>query len=147
MYWLILIAGLAAGSAQSQSIATDLFQMLEPDYRKGYERPDPHGIDWQSNPVPIGPLPGIWNPDPQEGNGGEPIYRFRGDPPSGAAQPAEGELRFRPLSPRERERMGPSMRWRPLDAERRGVDEPPPQTLFDTLAPGRANVPSDVWPR
>lgn len=142
MYWLILIVGLAAaGTAQPQSIESDPSWQLEPDYRKGYERPDPTGSAWRSSPA--GPIPPsvqeTWQGDRLEDEPA-PYYRFRGDPPTPrGGDPSGSEFRFRPLSPRERERMGSEggMRWRPTDGERgrkQGQAEPP--DLFDTLTPG-----------
>ncbi len=145
MYWLILIAGLVmAGVAQPQPNQADPFQTLEPDYRKGYERLYPGNSDRQSTQVPTWTIPGVLDPESGITNN-EPVYRFRGDPPASSVAPP-GELRFRPLSPRERERLGPR-RWRPLDGQSPPPDETSvPQSLFDTLVPGHFPA-EDTWPR
>jgi hypothetical protein len=132
MYWLMLLAGIAApimASAQSR------FQTLEPDYMQGYERPDSERMDWPwmdpgQRPSPDGTRSGrgaepTWSDRPPAADAGTtPEYRFRGDPPPSArgtlSVESDSDLRFRPLTPRERERQGPTTRWRPTDAERRG---------------------------
>lgn len=159
MYWLMLFAGIAAplmASAQSR------FQELEPDYAQGYERPYSERTDWPwpapgQRPSPDearperGGLEAPWTDRTPATDFGAmpPGYRFRGDPPpsAGGTQAAEpdSELRFRPLTPRERERLGPSTRWRPSDEERRG-GPPKRSTLFDTQVPGRP-PPPDPWLR
>lgn len=150
MYWLMLFAGIAApimASAQSR------FQELEPDYTQGYERRDSERTDWPWMELGQRPAPdaahlepgalGIpWaDRTPATDSGASPEYRFRGDPPAtGGTQAGEpdSELRFRPLTPRERERLGPTTRWRPTDEARRGgplSPSPERSTLFDALAP------------
>ncbi|BCU07616.1 hypothetical protein [Allochromatium tepidum] len=139
MYWLMLLVGIAAPimvSAQSR------FQEPEPDYAQGYEQPYSERTEWPR----MDPGQRL---SPATEAGTRPEYRFRGDPPpsAGGTQVTEpdSELRFRPLTPRERERQGPTTRWRPTDEERRG-DPPERSTLFDTLAPG-APPPGPWWPR
>lgn len=159
MHWLMLLAGIALPimtSAQSR------FHELEPDYAQGYERPDSERTDWpwqdpgqrllldearSGRDAVFAP----WTDRmPAADTGTTPEYRFRGDPPpsTGGSQPADpgSDLRFRPLTSRERERLGPTTRWRPSDEERRGgsLDSPERSTLFDTLAPGRT-LPPDPW--
>jgi hypothetical protein len=133
MHWLMLLAGIALPimtSAQSR------FQAQEPDYAQGYERPDSARTDWPwldpgQRRLPDDARPGHgevfapWTdrvPAPEAG--ATPAYRFRGDPPpsAGGTQAVEpdSDPRFRPLTSRERERLGPSTRWRPSDEERRG---------------------------
>lgn len=160
MYWLMLLAGIASPIVTS---AQSRFQDLEPNYEHGYERPDPERTDWSwmdpdrtpsfdgANSGPLLSTPWTERTPATEA---APEYRFRGDPPPAARGTPSGdpgsEFRFRPLTPRERERAGPTIRWRPADEERHGgpSERPGPPTLFDTLAPGRPPPPGPWdWPR
>lgn len=160
MYWLMLLAGIAApitASAQSR------FQALEPDYTQGYERPDSERTDWPwmdpgQRLLPDERRPEQAKPDmprfgrtPATEAETRPEYRFRGDPPPSpygtqAAEP-DSDLRFRPLTPRERERQQPDTRWRPTDEERRrdSFELRERSTLFDALAPGDGPSPPEPW--
>ena len=158
MYWLMLLAGIAAPAMAS---AQSRFQALDPDYTQGYERPDSERTDWPWTAPGLRPLPDETRAEPirpeaprfgrppatEAGTTSE--YRFRGDPPPSAggtqAVDPDSDLRFRPLTPRERERLGPTTRWRPTDEERHG--EPTERsTLFDTLVPDGPPSPGP-WSR
>ena len=160
MYWLMLLAGVASPIVTS---AQSRFQDLEPNYEHGYEHPGPERTDWPwmvpdrtpsfdgDNSGPASSTPWTERTPATEAT---PEYRFRGDPPptAGGTRPgdSDSELRFRPLTPGERERVGPTTRWRPTDEERRRdpSETPEPATLFDTLAPGRPSPPGPWdWPR
>ncbi|SDX49308.1 hypothetical protein SAMN05421644_1059 [Allochromatium warmingii] len=95
----------------SVALAQPTADLTAPDYAHGYER----------RPLPRFDAESPLNASLPERDT-EPRYRFRGDPPSASgfdapAGDAAG-LRFRPLTPTERERVGPTTRWRPTDAER-----------------------------
>ncbi|MTW21242.1 hypothetical protein [Allochromatium palmeri] len=140
MYWLMLLAGIALPimtSAQSR------FHELEADYAQGYEHADRTRTDWPWMAPEQSPTADV-----------TPEYRFRGDPAPSAggtqSTDPDSELRFRPLTPRERERLGPITRWRPMDEERRDgpLERPGRSTLFDTLTPDRTPPPDPWdWPR
>ncbi|QGU31561.1 hypothetical protein [Thermochromatium tepidum] len=156
MYWLMLFAGIAV---PIMALAQSRFQALEPDYTQGYERSDSPradqpGVDpgyWVfpdgTRSGPLGSEAPRFGQPPVTETGATPKYRFRGDPPPGEGRSVapDSDLRFRPLTPRERERQGPTTRWRPTDEERRGALTERP-TLFDTLVPGEPGWP-DPWNR
>lgn len=157
MYWLMLLAGIASPIVTS---AQSRFQDLEPNYEHGYERPGAERADWPwviPDRTPSfdgnrsGPASSTLGTERTPAPEATPEYRFRGDPPptAGGSRPGDdpdAALRFRPLTPRERERAGPTTRWRPTDEERRHdpFERPGPPTLFDSLAPGRP-LPPDPW--
>ncbi len=109
------------------------------------------GYDAPTND-PSGPW---WTPPESErfGSGGRADtdysgYRFRGDPePRGGAwqSPDGGEVyRFRPLSPREQERMRWSPSWR---GQAEGRWQPGPGNLYDSMRPPRRDYgfEPDAW--
>lgn len=147
-------------STADWSNASDPAAAHEPDYARGYERSTPNWTDWSwmergQRDIPDGMRldPGadtLWPGRPAAVDDSQ-HYRFRGDPPAaeGGNRPPDSDLRFRPLTPREREHLEPTPRWRPPDEERRAIqpDVSRPATLFDTLTPDGQEPGTWNWPR